>query len=271
MRGTSSTSLGEVLRHAESALRAEIGGLEPVAEQLFEIADAIDSSNQLVRMLSDSGRPREVREAVVRELFGSRVGPEALGIAIEAVRSRWSEQSDLLEALELTGAAALLDSADRSGSAEQVEEELFEVSRLIDESPELSAALDDRRVSDDERGAVVDRLLAGRTQPVVTALVRRAVVRRGMQKSSRRVLAFAEFASRRRQQKLATVESARPLDATQQARLGAILARIYDRPVQMNLRVDPEVVGGLRIQVGDDLYDATVLARLARARQQLAS
>ena len=39
----------------------------------------------------------------------------------------------------------------------------------------------------------------------------------------------------------------------------------------MNVQVDPQVVGGLRIQVGDDLYDATVLARLARAKQQLVS
>ena len=39
----------------------------------------------------------------------------------------------------------------------------------------------------------------------------------------------------------------------------------------MNCTVDPSVIGGLRVQVGDDLYDATVLARLARAKDQLAS
>ena len=65
------------------------------------------------------------------------------------------------------------------------------------------------------------------------------------------------------------MHSAVPLDETQQARLGAVLASIYGREVQMNLQHDPEVVGGLRIQVGDDLYDATVLARLSRARSSL--
>jgi F-type H+-transporting ATPase subunit delta len=65
------------------------------------------------------------------------------------------------------------------------------------------------------------------------------------------------------------VHSAVPLSETQQARLGAVLASIYGREVQMNLQQDPEVVGGLRIQVGDDLYDATVLARLSRARSSL--
>src|SRR5690625_7319800 len=55
----------------------------------------------------------------------------------------------------------------------------------------------------------------------------------------------------------------------QQDLLSALLTGIYGREIHINLQVDPDVVGGLRIQVGDDLYDATVLARLSRAREQL--
>src|SRR5690606_36420061 len=90
-------------------------------------------------------------------------------------------------------------------------------------------------------------------------------------KPARRVEEFARFAADRRRRAFAAVSSAVPLNETQQARLGAVLASIYGREVQMNLQVDPDVVGGLRIQVGDDLYDATVLARLTRARSQLVS
>src|SRR5690625_7213522 len=61
MRGTSSTSFAEVLRQAEAAFAAETGSLETVAEELFSVADAIDSSNQLVRLLSDAGRRSEER------------------------------------------------------------------------------------------------------------------------------------------------------------------------------------------------------------------
>src|SRR5699024_6186070 len=112
-------------------------------------------------------------------------------------------------------------------------------------------------------------LLDGRTHRLSAALAARAVGRRSETKPARRVEEFARFASDRRRRAFAAVSSAVPLNEAQQARLGAVLAAIYGREVQMNLQVDPDVVGGLRIQVGDDLYDATVLARLSRARSQM--
>lgn len=271
MRGTSSTSLGEVLQFADSALHAEIGSVEPIADQLFSMCDAIDSSNQLVRLLSDSGRPAAVREQALRSLFTDRVSPTALQIGLEIVTRRWTEQIDVLEAFELVGVAVLLGEADRQGSLEQVEEELFEVARVIDSSPELSKALRDRRRSGGQRGEVLAQVLGDRVLPLVAAIGRRATSSVTDRSPARRLVEFAEFASARRRRSLATVASARPLDEGQKARLAGILARIYGREVHMNCRVDPDVVGGLRIQVGDDLYDATVLARLARAREQLVS
>ena len=269
MRGTSSTSFGEVLRQTETDFTAETGSLETVAEELFSVADAIDSSNQLVRLLSDSGRPAEVKESAVRSLLGGRVGALTLEATLDVVRHRWSEQEDILDALELLGVAALLDQAQREGNLEPVESELFQVSRLIDQSPDLNSALDGSREDPAQRGAIIARLLEGRSDRLTSALAARAVGRRTESKPARRVAEFALFASERRRRSFASVASAVPLSETQQARLGSVLAEIYGREIQINLQVDPDVVGGLRIQVGDDLYDATVLARLTRARQRL--
>jgi len=269
MRGTSSTSFAEVLRQAEAAFAADGAAPETDAQELFSVADAIDSSNQLVRTLSDPGRPVAVKEQTVRALFGGRVGPRALELALEVVRRRWSEQEDILDALELLGVSALLQQAHAEGVLEQVESEQFEVARMIDGSGELTTALDDAREDPSQRAALLTRLLEGRTHRLTVALAARAVGRRTETKPARRIEEFARFASDRRRRAFATVHSAVPLDETQQARLGAVLASIYGREVQMNLQHDPEVVGGLRIQVGDDLYDATVLARLSRARSSL--
>jgi F-type H+-transporting ATPase subunit delta len=115
MRGTSSTSFAEVLRQAEAAFAADGAALETEAQELFSVADAIDSSNQLVRTLSDAGRPAAVRESTVRSLFGGRVGPRALELTLEVVRRRWSEQEDILDALELLGVSALLRQAQTVG------------------------------------------------------------------------------------------------------------------------------------------------------------
>lgn len=269
MRGTSSTSLREVTQRSQQLLQGD--GVSPtaVAEDLFGLADAIDSSNQLVRALSDGGRPAEVKESAVRSLFEGRVGPQALELAVEVVRRRWSEQEDVLDALEQLGVEALLEQASREGALEQVEEELFQVSRLIEDSSDLSGALDDGRGTPGRREGIVERLLEGRAHALTIALARRGVGRRSELKPARRLLEFAQIASARRRRLLAVVASARPLSPEQLSRLGSILAGIYGRELQINTELDEDVVGGLRIEVGDDLYDATVLARLAQARTRL--
>ncbi|PWH05395.1 F0F1 ATP synthase subunit delta [Brachybacterium endophyticum] len=269
MRGTSSTSLREVTQRSHELLRGDDVSLPQVAEELFAIADAIDSSNQLVRMLSDGGRPASVKQDVVTSLFADRVGPVASELAREVVGRRWSEQEDVLDALEQLGVEALLAQAAHEGVLEQVEEELFQISRVIDESGPLSGALDGAREDPEARTGVIDRLLGARALPLTVALARRAVGRRTDVKPARRLLGFAEFASARRRRLLAIVRTARELSDEQQSRLASILTRAYGREVQINLELDPEVVGGLRVQVGDDLYDATVLARLAQARTRL--
>lgn len=269
MRGTSSTSLREVTRRSSELLRGQSTPLPQVASDLFSVADSIDSSNQLVRMLSDGGRPAQVKESVVTSLFDGRVAPVTAELTREVVRRRWSEQEDILDALEQLGVQALLEQAEQAGALEQVEEELFQVSRLIDEDGAISGALDDARQDAGLREEILSRLLAGRVHELTIALARRAVGRRSEHKPARRLLAFAQFASARRRRQLAVVTSARPLSAEQQARLGAILTRVSGREVQTNYEIDENVVGGLRVQIGDELYDATVLARLSQARTRL--
>jgi len=57
----------------------------------------------------------------------------------------------------------------------------------------------------------------------------------------------------------------------QLGRLGRILAQAYGKEVQLNFTVDPAVIGGLHIKVGDDVVDATVLSRMTDARRRMAS
>ncbi|MCS6710915.1 F0F1 ATP synthase subunit delta [Brachybacterium sp. EF45031] len=271
MRGSSAASLEAIVRGTRAGWVGAPTPLDEVADELFSVADVIDSSNQMVRLLSDPGRSDAVKESAVRTLLADRVRPETLEIVLAVVTSTWSEQDDLLSALENVGIEALLEQADREGALESVEEELFQVSRLIDGSPELTAGLDAAREDPRRRTEILGRLLDGRVHRVTAALARRAVQRRSDLKPARRVLEFADFASQRRRRLLAIVTASRPLTPDQHARLGRILAAKYGQDVQMNVEVSPDVVGGLRIRVGDDLYDATVLSRLAAARQRLAS
>ena len=69
---------------------------------------------------------------------------------------------------------------------------------------------------------------------------------------------------------VATVLTATPLNTAQSERLSAVLTKRYGRRVGLNAVIDPSVVGGLRVQIADDVIDASVAARLAELRQRLA-
>lgn len=68
----------------------------------------------------------------------------------------------------------------------------------------------------------------------------------------------------------AIVESATPLDAMLQANLKTSLARKYGRELALEFQVKPELLGGIRVKVGSDVWDGTVKARLEALKHQLA-
>ncbi|CAM4011149.1 F0F1 ATP synthase subunit delta [Helcobacillus massiliensis] len=271
MRGTSAASLADVLSRTEDVVARSSQSMEELASELFQIAAAVDTSNQLVRLLSDPGRDPELKSTAVRTLIQGKASDEALELTEEVVRRPWSEQNHILDALEAAGASALLSQAEKAGRLETVEEELFQFSRLIDSEPELTAAFDEHRDDAGARRSIARRLLEGRVDPVTVALAVQAVGADAEMKASRRVLHFAEFAADRRRRLLAVVTSATELSDRQQSRLSEILAAKFGQSVQMNFEVSPDVIGGMRVQVGDDLYDATVLSRLTEARSRLSA
>jgi F-type H+-transporting ATPase subunit delta len=80
----------------------------------------------------------------------------------------------------------------------------------------------------------------------------------------------AGIAARRRQQLIAVVRSAVELSAAQRRRLASALAATYGHQVHLNIVIDPSVVGGISVQIGDELIDGTAARRLAAVRRKLA-
>ena len=66
------------------------------------------------------------------------------------------------------------------------------------------------------------------------------------------------------ERKHATVESAVPLDLEERARAADSIIAQYGKDLTFEYKVTPELIGGLRIQVGNDLLDGSVKDRIAR-------
>ena len=78
------------------------------------------------------------------------------------------------------------------------------------------------------------------------------------------------FAAHRREQLIAVVRVATELSAAQRQRLLAALTAAYGQGIHLNVVHDPAVVGGVSVQIGDELIDGTAASRLADVRRRLA-
>lgn len=241
-----------------------------LADELFAVSRVLDSQLGLRRAMADpAGKPEE-RAALVRRLFASQLSSTALDLVETIARQRWSRPIDLVEATITVAIEAALDAADVNGELDGVEDELFRFGRIVAGDRELNRVLSDRKASVEGRKALLDRLLSGRVNPVTELLLRNVLTGSHVGTAEIAIERLSDVASRRRGQSVARVTTAVPLTGAQEQRLSDVLGRLYGRPVGLQVIVDPDVLGGLIIQVGDEVIDGSIAHRLEAARRRLA-
>jgi len=249
-----------------TALSAASGVDLDVARELFAVARTVGGSSHLSGALADSAASAGARRKVVADVFGGSVKPVTASLLTTAVDQRWSSADDLVDGIEelAVRAAALAD----AGS--DVEGELFAFSRTIADNPELELALGSRLGDEAAKAELVESLLKGRVSEA-TLLIAASLIRQPRERRVRQLLSRAtRLVAEQRGRTVATVVTAAPLSAAQAERLTATLSKRYSAQVTLNTVVDPTVVGGMRVQIADDVIDASVSARLADLRQRLA-
>ncbi|MGH3474626.1 MAG: F0F1 ATP synthase subunit delta [Aeromicrobium sp.] len=265
MRGVSAGSLAKVL----DAVEHSTGTLSTVGDELFSVAAVLDATPSVRRVLTDPATDPEARSGLAAAVLGEKIDVATLGIVDVAAQNRWASGRDLSDAMELAGLAAHVAAADHDGSLDALENELFESQRLIDEARELRGVLSDRSIRAEHKGTLLDSIFGGKASPAALALLKQAAATRTG--SFDAVLArFADEVAARRQRVLAEVRSAYELGDAELGRLADALTSRYGHEVHLNVIVDPTIVGGLRVAIGDDVIDGTVSGRLEDARRQLA-
>ncbi|MFI2431020.1 F0F1 ATP synthase subunit delta [Streptomyces sp. NPDC018693] len=242
-----------------------------LADELAAVTALLDREVSLRRVLTDPAQAGEAKADLAQRLLGSQISGPAADLVAGMVRSRWSQSRDLVDALEELANTADLTAAQQAGTLDNVEDELFRFGRIVSSNTELRAALTDRKATVSAKGELLASLLGGRADAATGRLVTRLVTAPRGRSLEAGLDSLSKLAAERRDRIVAVVTSAVPLSDVQKQRLGAALAKLYGHTMHLNLDVDPAVVGGIRVQVGDEVINGSLADRIEDAARRMAS
>jgi F-type H+-transporting ATPase subunit delta len=265
-RGASADSLAalETVLDEVVAGGADVGR---VGDDLFTVARLVRGEPTLRRVATDVSVDARAKQGLVQQIFGGRIDAAAQQVLGEAVARRWTRGRDLPDALEYLSELALVRSA--GDDAVRLADELFALARLVEDNPDLRDALSDPARSADDKAALLDALLGGKALPATLTLAKQSLA--GTYRTVAASLkAYEAVAARVRDERVAIVRVAKPLSDGDRQRLETALTRQYGKSVHLNVLVDPDVIGGVKVEIGQDVIDGTVASRLDDAGRRLA-
>lgn len=267
MLQSSRNSLAAVAQLTDA--RIESGDPAVLGDGLLGVVGVLAENYALRRSLVDASVEDAAKQGLLDSLFGGQVDASALELVKEAVARRWVYAQDLLTALEQAGVTALAAAAGSEGRLGAVEEELFRFTRTLGGSQQLAQALDSQ-AGIDAKLELVAGLLNGKVAAITQQLVAQAVAHPRGKRVVEVLDSYSTVLAQRQHRAVADVTVARALTDEQASRLAGALSASYGRELALNVHVDPTIVGGVRVQVGDEVMNSTVQGRLDDLKRRLA-
>ena len=241
-----------------------------IGNELFTIAKVLDDSIQLERALTDPSRPVADKVAVLKELLGDNAHPMTMEIMTDLVSRRWSRARDIANAVEDFGVDAMMYYADATDATLQVSIELSELHSALLNLPVVRAKLYDYQATSEARVKLFHEVFSGKTLNKVTMrLAEHATCNLRRRRYLETIQWLINKFSRHMGESMVTVTTATPLKKEQIKRLVEVYSAKVGRQVHINSVVDPTVLGGMRIQVGDEVTDNTVVAQLQNLHRKV--
>lgn len=266
MASGSARSRSELFADAETTF--DEASTVRLGSELFAVVVLLDQQLPLRRALTEPAVPVVNKEQLIDAVFSGQIGKPAKDVLRAAVAKRWTRPVHLADALEEVAITATAASAEEAGKLDNVEDELFRFARIVDAHAELREALSDPAVTVEGKRSLLHDVLGRKVGKVTRDLLDQVVIGRHGRLSSA-LVHFQDVLARRHERLLATAWVAQELSDEHKRRISKALSDIYARPVHLNVVVDPDVLGGVRVVVGDDLIDSSVETRLADAHRQL--
>lgn len=271
MQATSRDSLRTLRSQLDTTVeRLNAQELYALADESFSVAALLDSQPGLRRALSNPSSEAEARDALIRRLLAGKVGTAAVDLAAQTVSLRWSSPGDITDGLIDAGRQAAFAAAEKENKLDTVEDELFRFGRILEANGVLDQNLSDVRAPGEQKASLVTSLVGDKVDPLTLRLLQQAVSTPRGESAYDGVTELSELAARRRHRSVAIVKSPVELTSQQEDRLTAALGRIYGREIFVAVDVDPSVLGGLSVQVGDEVVDGTIEHRLDEVRRRFA-
>lgn len=241
-----------------------------IGNELFTITKVLDDSIQLERALTDPSRPVADKVAVLKELLGDNAHPMTMEIMTDLVSRRWSRARDIANAVEDFGVDAMMYYADATDATLQVSIELSELHSALLNLPVVRAKLYDYQATSEARVKLFREVFSGKTLNKVTMrLAEHATCNLRRRRYLETIQWLINKFSRHMGESMVTVTTATPPKKEQIKRLVEVYSAKVGRQVHINSVVDPTVLGGMRIQVGDEVTDNTVVAQLQNLHRKV--
>ncbi len=284
----------------EESLAAD-DSLAAAATEMQSVVGLVEGSTELMLALVDGAVPATARRAVLDHLLADRVRREVRNLVHQAVTVE--SPSDLIASFHWLGsrlasvAARGPGAVDETGhdellgrlgsrnrvlgyaaavfetltveQLEEVEDQLFRFARTVESNRALRGALGDRDLPIRIRQQVIADLLGDKVLPA-TGRVAAYAVRGGRARDIVATLdALVEDAARTRGWRVARVRAADRIGDDQRRTLGDALEHLTGHPVDLRVTLDPHLLGGAVVQIGDLLIDGSTRHRLDELRDHL--
>jgi F-type H+-transporting ATPase subunit delta len=252
-----------------SALLRTTDEVEPgqnTAAGLLAVSDLLRSQSLLARRFTDPALRTAGRQAVAAKVFTGKVETAALQVLQAVVAEPYNSGAELCDALDDAAVRLLWRRA--AGDSAWVRDDLARLIVAVEGNAELATALNEQSYPVNARIALSARLLGAKANETSKALAELAITRqaRGFVRALQHYL---DIGADLRNALRATITTAIPLDEPRLAQLVAQLRRIYGAEIDPLLKIDSQVIGGVRAEIAGEVIDGSMATRVAEAKQEI--
>ncbi|WP_342319568.1 F0F1 ATP synthase subunit delta [Corynebacterium mayonis] len=261
--------LGEIIRSSGEG-ESSVAAAAQIGTELLLIADELDRERALRVALTDPSLEVAAREGILNEVFSGKVAEPTLAVLRSIANQEWSSSREMRTGVVNLGRFALMLAAKANGQLEQIESELFQLSVLLENNAELTQLLSDRKAPAKQRRSLLANVIYGKVS-MFTEAIALQVIGRPVRNPIDDLAAVSEEVAQMRGKTVARISAAEELSSGQREALSAKLESIYGREIAIHTEVDPSLLGGMVIRVGDEEIDGSTRGKLSRLRADLAA